>query len=101
MKAFLLQVKAMTSKLVKGLHVSNVHLKYESTTYSEQNRESTEGYLRSKVEKRHSELRKACLNNWNISKFQKGTEPGVGRVSVPCWHATFVENAPWKSLVIQ
>ena len=21
-------------------------------------------------------------------------------ISIPCWHATFVENSPWKSLVI-
>ena len=86
---------------VKGLHLRNAQLKYESTTYSEQNWESTEGYLRWKVQKRPSELRKAGLNNKSISKFQKGTEAGVRRVSVPCWHATFVENAPWKSLVIR
>ena len=27
-----------------------------------------------------------------------GDVPGVGRVSVPCWLATPVANAPWKPL---
>ena len=31
---------------------------------------------------------------------QWGTEPGVRKVSVPCWHATPVANAPLKPLII-
>ena len=42
-----------------------------------QNREDTERYSRWKVEKRHGKFRKTGLNNWSISKSQKGTEPGV------------------------
>ena len=30
-----------------------------------------------------------------------GTEPGAGRVSVPCWLATPVAYAPWKPLIIR
>ena len=42
------------------------------------------------------------LNNWSISKSQNGGRNQVsGRVSVPCWHATPVANAPWKPLVIR
>ena len=36
-----------------------------------------------------------------ISKSQNGGRNQVsGRVSVPCWHATPVANAPWKPLII-
>ena len=31
---------------------------------------------------------------------QWGTEPGVRKGKLPCWHATPVANAPWKPLII-
>ena len=31
---------------------------------------------------------------------QAGRNQVFGRVSVPCWHATPVANAPWKPLII-
>ena len=73
-----------------------------------QNRESTVYrvisagcYSKWKVEKRHGKLGKTGLNNWNIIKSPKGGRNQVsGRVTVPCWHATPVANAPWKPLVI-
>ena len=64
-----------------------------------QNRESTKGYSRWKVEKRHGNLEELGLNNWSISKSQNGGRNQVsGRVSVPCWLATPVANAPWKTI---
>ena len=50
-----------------------------------QNQESTKGY------------------NWSSSKSQRrgrGRNRVSGRVSVPCWLATPVANAPWKPLII-
>ena len=39
---------------------------------------------------------------WSISKSPKGGRNQVsGRVSVPCWIATPVANAPWKPHVIR
>ena len=63
--------------------------------------ESTEGFSRWKVEKRHAKFGKTGLNNWNIHKSQKGQNQVSERVSVPCWHATPVANAPWELQVIQ
>ena len=40
------------------------------------------------------------LNNWSTSKSHNGGRNQVsGKVSVPCWHATPVANAPWKPLM--
>ena len=65
--------------------------------YSKQNRESTEGYSRLKVEKRHGKFWKTGLNNWSINKSPKGRRNQVsGRVSV-----TSVANDQWKPLVIR
>ena len=67
-----------------------------------QNRESIEGYSMWKVEKRYGKFGRNALNNWSISKSPKGVRNQVsGRLSVPCWLATPVANAPWKPLVIQ
>ena len=50
---------------------------------------------------RHGKFEEFGLNNWSISKSQNGGRNQVsGRVSVPCWHATPVANAPWKPLII-
>ena len=68
-------------------------------------------YSQSKTEKvprgirgeksRHGKFEEFVLNNWSISKSQNGGRNQVsGRVSVPCWHATPVANAPWKPLII-
>ena len=47
------------------------------------------------------QVRRIGLKNWSISKSQNGGWNQVsGRVSVPCWHATPVANAPWKPLII-
>ena len=41
------------------------------------------------------------LVNWSISRSQNGGRNQMsGRVSVPCWHATPIANAPWKPLII-
>ena len=41
------------------------------------------------------------LNNWSTNKSHNGGRNQVsGRVSVPCWHATPVANAPCKPLII-
>ena len=46
--------------------------------YAKENRESTEGYLSRKVEKRHGKFGKTDLNNLSISKSTKRvTELGV------------------------
>ena len=67
-----------------------------------QNRESTKGHSRWKVKLKHGKFEEFGLNNWSISKSQNGGRNQVsGRVSVPCWHATPVANAPWKPLVIR
>ena len=48
------------------------------------------------------QVRGIGLNNWSISKSQNGGQNQVsGRVSVPCWLATPVANAPWKPLIIR
>ena len=48
------------------------------------------------------QVRGINLNNWSISKSQNGGRNQVsGRVSVPCWLATPVANAPWKPLIIR
>ena len=66
-----------------------------------QNRESTKGYSRWKVEYRHGKFEESDLNNWSTSKSHNGGRNQVsGRVSVPCLHATPVANAPWKQLII-
>ena len=66
-----------------------------------QNRESTMGYSRWKVESRHGKFEESGLNNWSTSKFHHGGRNQMsGRVSVPCWHATAVANAQWKPLII-
>ena len=50
-----------------------------------QNRGNAEGYSRQKVEKRHGKFWEISLNNWSISKFQKGGRNQVSeRVSVTC-----------------
>ena len=68
---------------------------------NKQNRESTKGFSRWKVEQRHGKFEEFGLNNWSISKSLNGGRNQVsGRVSVPCWHATPVANAPWKPLII-
>ena len=73
----------------------------DRTTCSKQTRESTEGYSRWKVEKRHGKFGKTSLN-WSISKFQKGGRNQVSRrVSVSWWRAIPVGNVPWKLLVIR
>ena len=47
------------------------------------------------------QVRVIGLNNWSTSKSHNGGRNQVsGRVSVPCWHATPVANAPWKPLII-
>ena len=54
-----------------------------------------------KGRKRHGKYGGIGLNNWSISKSPKMLWNQVsGRVSVPCWHAIPVTNAPWKPLVI-
>ena len=55
-----------------------------------------------KSSKRHGKFEEFGLNNWSISKSQNGGRNQVsGRVSVPCWLATPVANAPWKPLIIR
>ena len=62
-----------------------------------QNRESTEGYSSWKVGKRQCKFRKTGINNWSISKSQKGRNQASRRVRAPYWHATPVTNDPWKA----
>ena len=69
-----------------------------NSNYHKQNRESTKGYSRWKVESRHGKSEELGLNNWSISKIRNQVS---GRVSVPCWLATPVANAPWKPLIIR
>ena len=64
---------------------------------SQTEKKSTEGHSVWKVEQRHGKFGKTGLKNWCISKSQKVS----ARVSVPCWHATSVVNAPRKPLVIR
>ena len=52
------------------IHVCIWNSIWENT--EKQNRESTEGYSRWKVVKRHDKIEKTCLNNWGIRKSQKG-----------------------------
>ena len=72
---------------------------YTTVPHQKLNRESTEGYSRRKVEKRHGKFGKTSLNNWSISKSKRGGRNQVsGRVSVPCRHATPVADALWKPI---
>ena len=58
---------------------------FSMKSFTKQNRESTEGYSRWKVEKRHAKHGKTGLNKWRISKSQKAERNQVSRrVSVPC-----------------
>ena len=68
----------------------------------EQNRESTKGIRGEKLSKDMASSRNLVSTILSISKSQNGGRNQVsGRVSVPCWHATPVANAPWKPLVIR
>ena len=69
------------------------HIKYYCNM---QNRESTEGYSRWKVRKRHK-FRKTDFNNLGISKARKGTEAVSGRISDILWHSISNTNAPCDS----
>ena len=58
--------------------------------------------VKSRVKRHDGKFEEFGLNNWSISKSQYGGRNQVsGRVSVPCWHATPVANAPWKPLLIR
>ena len=51
---------------------------------------------------RYGKFGKIGINNWIISKSNKGGRNQVsGMVSVPFWHLTPVANTPWKPLVIR
>ena len=67
--------------MIIALHIMfylSIIQKFESSHFfKSKNRESTEGYSRWKVEKRQGRIRKTGLNDWSISKSQKGTEIGV------------------------
>ena len=65
------------------------------------NRESTEGYPRGNVAKRHGKAGTTGLNNWSTSKSPKGDEPGVrkGMHSLLACRTRCKINAPWKPLV--
>ena len=70
--------------------------------HTKQNLESTEGYSRWKVEKRYGKFGKNWSQQLEHKKSPKGGRNQVsGSVSVPCWLATPVANAPWKPLVIR
>ena len=59
--------------IFKGM--SKLTLTY-TQRYVKQNRESTEGYSRRKVEKRRGKIGKSGFNNWSISMSQKGGRKG-------------------------
>ena len=75
-------------------------LKQISIIVLKQNRESFEGYLRWKVAERYGKFGKTGLN-WVKASPKRGTETGVPKGKLFCWHATAVANAPWKPLVIR
>ena len=96
--------------LISVRHVSHILITRSPSTMTmrllennkKQNRESTEGYSRWKVEKRLGKFEKSGLNNWTHKQVPKrGTEPGVRKGKRPCWHATPFANALWKPLIIR
>ena len=80
--------------VVNNLFLKILHHFWQSTntcnnTRMKQNRESTEGYRRLKVKKRHSKFGKTSIIVWSTSKSQQGGRNQVsGRISIPCRHST-------------
>ena len=73
--------------------LSNIFIRAKSRKY--------QGVFEVKSRVKTWQVRGIGLNNWSISKSQNGGRDQVSRrVSVPCWHATPVANAPWKPLII-
>ena len=49
-----------------------VYVKWKAVSNNKQNRESTKGYSRWKVEQRHGNFKESGLNNWSTSKSPLG-----------------------------
>ena len=106
--------KTTKYKIIKFLPTVGLNLttlRFIIRTSTKVNRESTKGYSRLKRGKFEASGLNNCKNvassrhlvstiGTQASPTMEGRNQVSGRVSVPCWHATPVANAPWKPLII-
>ena len=91
-----MSIVTLTFKINRVHSITVVNL---SSQFDKQNRE-IRGIFKGKSREKTRQVRE----NWSQLEHKqvpKGTEPGVRRVSVSCWHVTPVENAPLKPPVIR
>ena len=82
-----------------GLSIITTRLTIIPERGSKQNRESTEGYSNWNAEKRRQVRGKLVSTTGAHPSLKKaGRSQKSRRVSVPCWHASPVANAPLKPL---